>query len=76
MKLDEFIQKFAEQFYDTDASEFTADCSYKDLAEWSSLTAMSIIAFIKTDCGKSITAREIRSCETIEDLYNHVQGMR
>lgn len=75
MNLDEFIQKFAEQFDDTEADEFTPDCVYKDLDEWSSLSAMGIIAFIKTDCGKSITAREIRSCETIEDLYNHVQSI-
>lgn len=76
MTLNDFILKFAKQFDDTDAAEFTPTCVYKELDEWSSLSAMGIIAFIKTDCGKSISAREIRSCDTIEDLYNHVQNIQ
>lgn len=75
MDINDFISKFAEQFDDTDAEEFTADCRFKDLDEWSSLSAMSIIAFIKAEYGKTITAREIRSCETIEQLYNHVAAL-
>lgn len=70
MTLTDFIANFAEQFDDTDASEIQANTTYKDLDEWSSLTAMSIIAFVKTSCGKTITGKEIRSCETVEDLYN------
>lgn len=72
MELKDFIKKFAEQFDETDASEFKADTSYQDLDEWSSLSAMCVIAFIKTEYGKTITGREIRSCETIEDLFNLV----
>ena len=75
MELKEFIEKFAEQFDDTEMEEFTPDCEYKELDEWSSLSAMGIIAFIKTEYGKTITAREIRSCDTIEDLFNHVKNM-
>lgn len=75
MELKDFIEKFAEQFDDTEMEEFTPDCEYKELDEWSSLSAMGIIAFIKTEYGKTITAREIRSCDTIEDLFNHVKNM-
>lgn len=75
MELKEFIEKFAEQFDDTELEEFTPDCEYKELDEWSSLSAMCIIAFIKTEYGKTITAREIRSCNTIEDLFNYVKNM-
>lgn len=70
MNLQEFIAKFAEQFDETDVSEFRADTVYQDLDEWSSLTAMGIIAFIKTEYGKVVTGKEIRSCETVEDLFN------
>lgn len=75
MELKEFIEKFAEQFDDTELEEFTPGCEYKELDEWSSLSAMGIIAFIKTEYGKTITAREIRSCNTIEDLFNYVKNM-
>ncbi len=43
MGLQDFIKKFAEQFDDTDVSEFTSDCKFKELDEWSSLTVLSII---------------------------------
>lgn len=70
MELQKFIENFANQFDDTDASEFQADTVYQELEEWSSLTAMSLIALAKSEYGKTITGREVRSCKTIEDLYN------
>lgn len=74
MELKDFITKIASQFEDTDQSEITADCQFKDLEEWSSLTALSIIAFIKTEYGKSVNGREIRNCDTIEDIFNLVNS--
>jgi acyl carrier protein len=74
MTLTEFIASFAEQFDDTDASEIKAETNYRDLDEWSSLTALSIIAFVKTSYGKTITGKEIRSCETVRDLYNLIES--
>ena len=40
MELNEFIENFAEQFDDTDASEIKADTVFKELDEWSSLVAL------------------------------------
>ena len=72
MDLNDFIVKFAEQFDETDISQIQANTDFKNLDEWSSLTAMSIIAFVKTEYGKVITGKEIRSCETVEELFNLV----
>lgn len=74
MELQKFISDFAEQFDDTDASEIQADTVFQDLDEWGSLVAMGVIAFVKTNYGKTITGKEIRDCETVEDLYNLVQS--
>ena len=46
MEIKEFIQNFADQFDDTDASVFTSETKFKELEEWSSLTALSVIAMI------------------------------
>lgn len=70
MELNEFIAAFADQFDDTDSSEITATTEFHDLDEWSSLTGMSVIALAKTQYGKTITGKEIRECETVEDLFN------
>ena len=70
MRIEKFVQDFANQFDETEMSEFKADTVFQELEEWSSLTAMSVRAFIKTEYGKSVTGKEIRSCGTIEDLFN------
>ena len=70
MELSDFIKNFTEQFDDTDASEIAASTEFHDLEEWSSLTGMSVIAMARTQYGKTITGKEIRECETVEDLFN------
>lgn len=74
MELNEFIAIFAEQFDDTDASVITVDCHFRELEEYSSLIGMSIIAMAKTQYGKSITGADIRSCTTVEDLFNLISN--
>ncbi len=74
MELNDFVANFAEQFDDTDASEITASTEFHDLDEWSSLTGMSVIAMAKTQYGKAITGAEIRSCDTVEDLFNLINN--
>lgn len=74
MELKEFVAQFAEQFDDTDVSEITPDCEFHELDEWSSLTGMSVIAFVKTNLGKTITGKDLRECDTIEELFNLIQS--
>lgn len=70
MDINEFIAVFANCFDETDASEITASTEFHDLDEWSSLTGLSVIAMAKTQFDKTVTGKEIRSCETVEDLFN------
>ena len=61
MTLEEFIKLFAAEFDNTAEDVFTAKTNYKSLDEWSSLVALSIISMVDED---------LRSMDTIEDLYN------
>lgn len=72
MELNEFITHFADQFEDTDPADITASTTYKDLDEWSSLIAFSVIAMVKVEYGKTLTGAEIRHCSTVEDLFNTI----
>ena len=74
MELQKFIEYFTELFDDTDASEITATTAFHDLEEWSSLTAMGVIAFVKTEYGKTITGKEMKECVTVEDLFNLISS--
>ncbi|MBQ3655847.1 MAG: acyl carrier protein [Bacteroidales bacterium] len=74
MEINEFVKKFAGKFEDTDISEFTPETNFQELDEWDSMTALVIIAFIRTEYDKKVTALEIRNCKTITDLYNLAEG--
>ena len=74
MELNEFVNLFAEQFDDTDASEIKAETVFKDLDEWSSLIALSIIAMVDEEYDITIKGNEIRNSETVEDLFNAVKA--
>ena len=74
MELKEFIENFAEQFDDTDASEIQSNTKFHELDEWGSLIGMGVIAMVKTTCGKTFTGKEIRECVTVEDLFNLVSS--
>lgn len=73
MDLEEFLENFAEQFDDIDANEIQPDTKFHDLEEWSSLTAMGVIAMFKTRYGMTITGKEIRQCETVEDVFKLIK---
>lgn len=74
MELNDFIEKFAEQFDETDACEFKADTEFKGLDEWSSLMALSIIAMVDDEYDITLKGDDIRAAETIEDLFNTVKS--
>lgn len=76
MELNEFVKNFAEQFEETDASEITAGTEYKNLDEWSSLIALSIIAMVDEEYDVALKGDDIRNTVTIEDLYNLVKSRK
>ena len=74
MELKEFIENFANQFDETDASEIKAETVFKELNEWSSLIALSVIAMVDEEYDVTIKGDDIRNSNTIEDLFNAVNA--
>ena len=72
MELQQFIEKFAEQFDETESAEFKPDTVFKDLEEWSSFNALSIIAMVDEEYAVVIKGEDIKNSTTIEDLFNAV----
>lgn len=69
MDLNNFVKHFAEQFDNTPIAFFTPTTIYKDLEEWGSLVALSIIAMVDEEMEKRITGADIRNSNTIEELF-------
>ena len=73
MEIKDFVKLFGEQFDDTPPEAFTTETKFRELEEWDSLTALSVIAMIDEEFDKQITGADIRSVSTIEELYNHLK---
>ena len=72
MELDQFIEYFSDLFDETDADTIEATTQFKDLEEWSSLVALSVIAMIDEEYDVEFRGDDIRNSTTVEDLYNTV----
>ena len=75
MELKKFIEKLAEQFDETPAEVFNSDTEFKELEEWDSMSALSIIAMVDEEFGTTIKAEEIRSVDTVSELYDLIVSM-
>ena len=74
MELKEFIENFAAQFEETESNEITAITIFKDLDEWSSLTALSVIAMADEEYEVVLTGDDIRNSTTVNDLFELVKA--
>lgn len=73
MELKEFVENFANQFEDTDASVFTPETKFRELDEWSSLAALSILAMVDEEYEVQLKGDDMRKAITIADLYEIVK---
>lgn len=74
MELKDFIENFVAQFDDTDASEIKAETVFKELEEWSSLTALSVIAMVDEEYDVKVKGDDIRKSQTVNDLFMIVKS--
>ena len=74
MDIKEFIEYFADELDETTIDELSPETNFKSLSEWSSLTALSIIAMVEDNYEKEITGEDLRSSTTLQDLFNLVES--
>lgn len=74
MDLNEFVAHFAEQFEETDTSVFTPETKFRELEEWSSLLALSIIAMLSEEYDVALKGNEMKAANTIQELFDIVKA--
>ena len=74
MTLDEFVKAFAAEFDETPEEAFNPETHYRELDEWGSLVALSIISMVDDEVNKRLTGADLRNCTTIEELFNLVES--
>ena len=73
-KGDPNFKKFAEQFDETEESVFTPNVIFKELDEWSSLIALSVIAMVDEEYDVQLKGDDIITAQSIGDLFEIVSS--
>ena len=69
MDINTFIDNFASQLDDTPADQIKPETNFRELSEWSSLTALSIIAMVDEEYKVTLKGDDITNARTIQDLF-------
>ena len=65
----EFLEKFVEQFEETDPATINIETKFREIDEWSSMMALVLIAMVDDECGVTLTGDDIRASNTVGDIY-------
>lgn len=74
--MEKFIELFANLFDETDINVFTPQTKFKELEEWSSLIALSVILMVDEEYGITIEEKDIENVGTIEELFNTIESKK
>ncbi len=74
MELQTFITNFQNNLDPAPTQEITGETNFRELEEWDSLNALSIIAMIDDEYGVDITGDDIRNSNSISDLITLIKN--
>jgi acyl carrier protein len=69
-----FLENFKNILDDTDVSLITIDTIFRELTEWSSLTALSLIAMVDEAYSVKLTGDDIKSSKSLNDIFNIIKS--
>ncbi len=76
MDIKNFIENFADLFEETDNSVFTPETKFRDIDEWSSLLALSVMAMVDEEYEVQLKADDMRGVTTVQELFDVVQSKK
>ena len=74
MEMKNFIQLFAEQFDELDANMLSPETNFREIDQWSSLVALSIIVMADEEFGVLLKGNDISDSKTINDLFTKIES--
>ncbi len=69
MKINEFLENMEEVLEDTDVNLIKSESIFRDFEEWDSMAALSLIAMADQEYEVKLTGDDIKSANTLEDIY-------
>lgn len=74
MEIKTFLINFTEILEDTDTSFINETVEFRNLEEWDSMTALSLIAMVDEEYSVKLTGDDIKTSTTIRDLFDKVSA--
>jgi len=76
MEIKTFIESFASQFEETPIEEFEAKTPFRELEEWDSMIALTIMAMIDENYQVKLSPIEMKQANTIQELFDLVNAKK
>lgn len=70
MTIEEFTKNLEAEFEEVEPGTITPDTIFRNIKGWSSMHALIIIAFVDSNLNVLLTGADIKSAQTIRDLYS------
>ena len=74
MEITTFLGAFADILDDTAPELIKAETVFRDLEEWDSLTALSLIAMTDEEYNVKLTGDDITSSTTLSDIFEKIKA--
>jgi acyl carrier protein len=74
MEMNVFLKNFVDILEDTDETLITGNTVLRDLDEWDSLTALSMIAMADEEYSVKLTGDDIKSSITLQDIFEIIKN--
>lgn len=74
MSIEEFTKQLEAEFDDIEPGTIRPDTDYRNIKGWSSMHALIVIAFVDANFDIILTGSDLKTTQTIRDLYNLVQA--
>ena len=74
MNIQEFIENFADQPDATEVADLNADTNFRELDDWSSLSALAVLGMIDDEYDVQLKGNEMRGANTIQELFDLVSS--
>lgn len=73
MDLQEFTKNLEAELEELPVGTLKPDTDYRKIAQWSSMHALIVIAFVDMHFNVTLNGSDLRKAITVSDLYNLVQ---
>jgi len=76
MNIEKFIRHIEAEFDDLQPGTLKGDTIFRDTFEWNSINALILIAMVKTEYDVTLSAEDLISSKTVNDIFSIVRTRR